>query len=316
MANFNLLDDAPICALQQRSDLMGSHATMADAWADCQDVEQMFSALRYWGHDQNVLRSFACAAIRQVWHLLPDPRSRAAVETAEMYARGDATAEELAAARRAAPVSMWVNATSEVTGIKKAACGALQRMSSRRSDLRMAAADLHRAVSAAGSLEAAYAIWDPQRKPLIASWAAACEEAREAYWRVSELCFAHAADAAASVADEFVGDPFNDLLHAIIYDGAKNATRGALETARTAHTVAQSIYAAPQEMQKLEKASDWKWVEIPVRDDMLHQWRALSSELADELRCRVPWADAEPTLCVERARELRSRFPHILCLDA
>jgi hypothetical protein len=288
---------------------------MVDAWADCQDVEQMFSALLYWGHDQNVLRSLACAAIRRVWHLLADPRSRHAVEVAERFAASEATTEELAAARAAAPTSWHVNAMSELTVLNDQARVALNRMSSRRSDLRMAAADLHRAVSAVGSLDAAYAIWDPQRKPLIASWAAAVEEARDAYWRASELCFVHAGDAAASVADEVIGDPFNNLLHAIIYDGAKNATRGARETARTAHTVAQSIYAAPQKMEKLEKASDWQWVEIPVRDDMLHQWRAVSSELADELRCRVPWADAEPTLCVERARELRSRFPHILCAE-
>jgi hypothetical protein len=36
------------------------------------------------------MRLFACAAVRRVWELLTDPRSRAAVETAELLADGQA----------------------------------------------------------------------------------------------------------------------------------------------------------------------------------------------------------------------------------
>jgi hypothetical protein len=47
-------------------------------------------------------RLYACACVRQVWHLLTDPRSRNAVEVAERLADGQATAEAMAQARAAA----------------------------------------------------------------------------------------------------------------------------------------------------------------------------------------------------------------------
>jgi hypothetical protein len=44
------------------------------------------------------LRLFACAWLRRVWHVFDDERCRRAVETAERFAEGIATDEELAAA--------------------------------------------------------------------------------------------------------------------------------------------------------------------------------------------------------------------------
>jgi hypothetical protein len=71
------------------------------AWLVCHHPTRM---IRHLGHDprnrKQVLLAAAC--LRRVWDWLPDPRSRNAVEVAERFADGQATEDELRAAREAA----------------------------------------------------------------------------------------------------------------------------------------------------------------------------------------------------------------------
>jgi hypothetical protein len=50
---------------------------------------------------------FALVCARRVKHLMRDPRSVAALDTRERWLRGDATDEEMAAARAAARAAAW-----------------------------------------------------------------------------------------------------------------------------------------------------------------------------------------------------------------
>jgi hypothetical protein len=65
-------------------------------WLACTDPREMLEALRPSGRaTERKLRLFACACCRHIWHLLPDERSRRAVEVAEQYADGRANRDDL-----------------------------------------------------------------------------------------------------------------------------------------------------------------------------------------------------------------------------
>jgi hypothetical protein len=71
--------------------------TEAEWWA-CPGPKRMLDFLASRGdHDERRLRLVACACVRQAWHLL-NPQARVAVEVAEAYAEGAATAADLAVA--------------------------------------------------------------------------------------------------------------------------------------------------------------------------------------------------------------------------
>lgn len=66
--------------------------------------------------DRRLMRLFACACIREAWHLLADPRSRRAVEVAERYAEGrasDAQLDEAVDAAARLSSSLYVRAEIE-----------------------------------------------------------------------------------------------------------------------------------------------------------------------------------------------------------
>jgi hypothetical protein len=65
-----------------------------EEWLECRDPEPMLNSLRGAASDRK-WRLLACACCRRVWHLLRDPRHRAAVVAAERLADGEMTPEEM-----------------------------------------------------------------------------------------------------------------------------------------------------------------------------------------------------------------------------
>ena len=63
-------------------------------WFNCTEPMPMLELVRGKASDRR-LRLFACACSRRIWHLLPDRRSRKALEASERFADGMITPEKL-----------------------------------------------------------------------------------------------------------------------------------------------------------------------------------------------------------------------------
>ncbi len=101
--------------------------TMSDVWDNCPRVDWLLWIADKMGKkpDDRTLRRFAvwCARNtplsdgRKTGDLLTDPRSLAALEVAERFADGQATNDELDAARAAAEAAAWAGAEAGAAGL-------------------------------------------------------------------------------------------------------------------------------------------------------------------------------------------------------
>ncbi len=105
----NWLEEHGACEDGSRWALRTGCETIEEIWLrdDLKPVWRIWIATRNGMVSDRVLRKFACACVRQVWHLLTDERSRNAVEVAERFADGNATKEELKQAKHAAWAAAW-----------------------------------------------------------------------------------------------------------------------------------------------------------------------------------------------------------------
>ena len=112
--HLELLDKLGACAEAQ----VFAHTVpdLETAWNTCKRPDWMIwllNKLRF--QDDQTYRLYACRCVRdtpladgrRVWDLLTDQRSRTAVEVAEKFANGNATQNEMAAARDAAWDATW-----------------------------------------------------------------------------------------------------------------------------------------------------------------------------------------------------------------
>jgi len=184
-------------ACEKGRDFALQHASMADVWDKCPRADWLIWIARALGErpDDRTLRLFAVWSARHTplgdgrvtGDLLTDPRLQAALEVAERYAHGQATTEELAAARAAA----WVAADAA-----RAAAGAAAW------DAAGAAADAAWAAAAAAAAATAFEdpehaarrAWDAAGAAADAAWAAAAAAA-------AATAAADAAAAATAAAD-------------------------------------------------------------------------------------------------------------------
>ncbi len=125
-----------------------------------EDRVWLFCAVLHDAGEHRELRLYACECARTVEHLWTDARSHMAVEVSERYARGDATEEELSAARAAAYDAALAAARAARAAAYDAALAAARAARAAAYDAALAAARAARAAAraaAGAAYDAAYA---------------------------------------------------------------------------------------------------------------------------------------------------------------
>ena len=186
---------------------LGPDATMQDAWEKCHRVDWMIWAAsdersKIGVNDQR-WRLASCAIVRRttirgrtLWDLLTDSRSRNAVDVSERFANGEASREELVAARVAARAAVldveWYTAWDTAQDAAWAAT-----LDTAQDAARVAAGAAAWAAARAASC--------------AASWAATGDAARDAAW---DATWAATLDAArvehANILREFITNPWGE----------------------------------------------------------------------------------------------------------
>ena len=141
---------------------------------DSNGLDDALWALRAVGGHEREIRLFAVWCARHVQHLMNDPRSLDAIDVAERFAHGQATADELAAAwaaaSSAARAAAWDAARAAASSAARAAARDAARDAARAA-ARAAASSAAWAAARAAALDEA---WDAQIRELRAVLAA-CE---------------------------------------------------------------------------------------------------------------------------------------------
>jgi len=190
-------------------------ATIEEIWVrdDLRFDWRMWIATRVL--EKTTLIKFACACVREIWHILPDDRSRKAVEIAAAYAAGNCSEEEVTAAAADA-YDAWDAASAA------ASAAIVVARSAAENDLAWAAAMAASAAMAARSAAESDLAW---AAAMAAS--AAIVDARSA----AESAAAAAAVSAVSAAAENA---------AAVYDASGDARADARAAARAARAAARA----------------------------------------------------------------------------
>ena len=142
---------------------------MDHAWQTLKPEWLIWVATRHGVLDDRTLRLFAVWCARQVQHLMADPRSVAAIDVAERFANGDATADELKAARVAAVAADAAWASAAAAAAASAAWTAAARAAADAAWASAAAADAAVAAARAAAAATDAAAWTESLK-LQAEW--------------------------------------------------------------------------------------------------------------------------------------------------